>query len=239
MEKLDILAVGAHPDDIELGCGGTVISHVEQGFNVGLLDLTQGELGTRGSAELRLQEAAKAAEILGVTVRENLGMADGFFVNDKEHQLQIIQVLRRHQPDVVFATAIRDRHIDHGRASKLISDACFLSGLRRIETTDNGVAQEAWRPKSVYHYIQDRYIEPDVIVDISEYWDRKQAAIQAFGSQFYNPNSKEPTSPIATKEFLENVKARAYQHGRTIGAKFGEGFTVERTPGVKDLVQLM
>ena len=238
MIKLDILAIGAHPDDVELACAGTLIKHVKEGKKVGILDLTQGELGTRGSAELRLKEAQKAAEIQGLAVRRNIGLADGFFQNDKENQMPIIEVLREFRPEIVLANAMADRHPDHGRGGKLASDACFLSGLRRIETTLNGEPQEAWRPKAVYHYIQDRYIKPDFVVDITEYWDQKMEAILAFSSQFYDPKSKEPSSPISSKEFLDVIKGRYADFGRAIGRPYAEGFTVERPAGIQSLFDI-
>lgn len=236
--KLDILAIGAHPDDVELAAGGTVLKHVHQGKKVGVLDLTRGELGTRGSAEIRDKEAAKSAEILGLSVRHNVRMADGFFEYNKENQLLIIEQIRRFKPEIVLCNAIEDRHPDHGKGSKLTSDACFLAGLRRIETEWDGEQQEAWRPKFVYHYIQDRYIKPDFIVDVSEFWEKKMEAIMAFSSQFYDPKSKEPMSPIASKEFIEFIQGRGSEYGRQINARYGEGFTVERTPGVHDLFDL-
>ena len=208
--KLDILAIGVHPDDVELSCSGTLLKHIKQGYKVGILDLTQGQLGTRGTPELRLKEAENSAKILGVHMRENLGMEDGFFMNDFAHQKPIIEVIRQYQPETVLANAINDRHPDHGRAAKLIADACFYSGLRKIETHKDGKLQEAWRPKSVYHYIQDYYIQPDFIVDITPYFEKKKEAILAFSSQFYNPaNKNEPETPISSKDFFDFVEARA------------------------------
>jgi len=203
-----------------------------------VVDLTRGELGTRGTPELRAQEAAKASEIMGLSARENLGMADGFFEINKENQLAIIRMLRKYRPEIVLVNAVRDRHIDHGRGSQLASEACFLSGLRKIETEQDGSLQEAWRPRAVYHYIQDRYMDPDFVVDISAYIDRKMEAVLAFASQFHNKDSKEPQSPISSPEFLEFIKARAANYGRIIGAAYGEGFTVERAPGVESLFDL-
>lgn len=234
--KLDILAIGVHPDDVELGCSGSVMAAVAQGKKVGILDLTRGELGTRGTPEGRIKESLDAARILGVEVREHLQMADGFFQNDEQHQRQIIPILRKYQPDIVLANAIDDRHPDHGRASRLILEACFYSGLRMIVTHDEeGNVQEAWRPKHVFHYIQDRYIKPDFIVDISDFMDRKIEAIRAFKSQFFVPayNSDEPQSYISTPEFLDFIEARAKEFGHAIGVKFGEGFTSSRALGVK------
>ncbi|RXR21688.1 bacillithiol biosynthesis deacetylase BshB1 [Flavobacterium stagni] len=237
--KLDILAFGAHPDDVELGCSGTLAKEVSLGKKVGIVDLTRGELGTRGSVEIRNSESAKASEILGIHVRENLDMRDGFFVNDETHQLKIIQMIRKYQPDVVICNAIDDRHIDHGKGSKLVSDACFLSGLRKIETEWEGSSQQAWRPKAVYHYIQWKNIEPDFVVDISGFMDVKMESILAYGSQFYNPNSNEPTTPIATKNFLDSVKYRAQDLGRIVGVEFAEGYTVERYLAVNSLGDLI
>lgn len=237
--KLDILAVGAHPDDVELSCAATLAKEVSRGKKVGILDLTRGELGTRGSAELRDQEAANAAAILGIEVRENLGFADGFFVNDKKHQLEVIKILRHYRPDVVLCNAVHDRHIDHGKGSKLVSDACFLSGLRRIETNYEGSDQEHWRPKQVYHYIQWNSIEPDFVVDVSGFMDKKMKAVMAYGSQFYDPKSTEPTSPISSKNFLDSIKYRAHDLGRLIGTEAAEGYTVERYLAVDNLDHLI
>jgi len=236
--KLDILAFGAHPDDVELGCGATIAKEISLGKKVGIIDLTQGELGTRGSAAIRATEAAKAADILGVTVRENLGFRDGFFINDEMHQLEIIKMLRKYQPEIVLCNAIDDRHIDHGKGSKLVSDACFLSGLRRIETSIEGVLQEAWRPKLVYHYIQWKNIEPDFVVDVSDFMQIKLDAVMAYSSQFYDPNSKEPISPIATKNFTESIEYRAKDLGRLVFADYAEGFTVERYVAINSLGDL-
>ncbi|HLV46452.1 MAG TPA: bacillithiol biosynthesis deacetylase BshB1 [Flavobacterium sp.] len=236
--KLDILAFGAHPDDVELGCGATIAKEISLGKKVGIVDLTRGELGTRGSAEIRDQEAAAAAKILGVSARENLRFRDGFFVNDEKHQLEIIKMIRKYRPEIVLCNAIDDRHIDHGKGSKLVSDACFLSGLRRIETQLDGVEQEAWRPKLVYHYIQWKNIEPDFVVDVTEFMDKKIDAVMAYSSQFYDPNSKEPVSPIATKNFTESIEYRAKDLGRLIFADYAEGFTVERFVAVDSLTDL-
>ncbi len=236
--KIDILAIGVHPDDVELSCTGTILKHIAQGKKVGILDLTIGELGSRGSGELRLVEAANSAKLLGVEFRENIGLADGFFENDKESQLAIIKMIRKYQPEVVLANAVRDRHPDHGRASKLISDACFYSGLLKIETKLEGEQQTHWRPKAVYHYIQDRLIKPDFVVDVSEFVDKKIASIQCFSSQFYNPESKEPATPISGEEFFDFIKGRMMQFGREIGVDYAEGFTAERYIGVEDLLQL-
>ena len=200
--KLDILAFGAHPDDVELGCSGTIAKEISLGKKVGIIDLTRGELGTRGSVAIRNSESEKATQLLGVSVRENLDMRDGFFVNDEAHQLKIIEMIRKYQPEIVLCNAIQDRHIDHGKGSKLVSDACFLSGLRKIETKVNGVLQQAWRPKVVYHYIQWENLHPDFVVNISGFIDIKMESILAYSSQFYDPNSDEPESPISSKNFL-------------------------------------
>lgn len=237
--KLHVLAIAAHPDDTELSCSGTLLKHISLGYNCGVLDLTSGELGTRGNAELRLEEAANAAKILGLQVRDNLKMADGFFRNDKEHQLEIIKKIRQYQPELVLCNAVTDRHPDHGRAAQLASEACFYSGLRRIQTQLDGKEQQAWRPKAVYHYIQDKQLRPDIVVDVTEFVERKMEAIKAFKSQFYDPNSKEPESPISVKNFLDLVRGKMSVFGRDAGFEYAEGFTVERTPGVTDLFKLV
>ena len=237
--KLDILAFGAHPDDVELGCSGTIAKEISLGKKVGIIDLTRGELGTRGSVAIRDEETQKATQILGISIRENLNMRDGFFVNDEKHQFEIIKMIRKYRPDIVLCNAIDDRHIDHGKGSKLVSDACFLSGLRKVETSIDGIVQEAWRPKVVYHYIQWKNIEPDFVVDISEFFDVKTASILAYGSQFYDPNSNEPVTPIATKNFLESIHYRTQDFGRIIGVEYAEGFTVERYLAVNSLSDLI
>ena len=237
--KLDILAIGVHPDDIELSCAGTILKEIASGKKVGVLDLTHGELGTRGSGPLRLIEAQKSAEILGLACRDNLGMADGFFKNDQKHIVQIAHILRKYQPDIVLSNAPSDRHPDHGRASKLISDACFYSGLRRIKTKQDGELQEAWRPKAIYNYIQDRFIEPHFVVDITPFVETKMDSIKAFSSQFYNPGSNEPESPLTMKNFFEFVRARMADMGRYIHADYAEGYLVERPAGVESLGDLM
>lgn len=236
--KLDILAFGAHPDDVELSCSGTIAKEISLGKKVGIVDLTRGELGTRGSAEIRDVEAANAAKILGVQVRENLNMRDGFFVNDEKHQLEIIKMIRKYKPEIVLCNAIDDRHIDHPKGSRLVSDACFLSGLRRIETQLDGINQEAWRPKVVYHYIQWKVLEPDFVVDITGFMDIKEQSILAYSSQFYDPNSKEPESPISSKNFLDSVRYRANDLGRIAGVESAEGYTVERYLTVNSLSDL-
>lgn len=237
--KLDILAFGAHPDDVELGCGGTLAKEISFGKKVGVVDLTRGELGTRGSAEIRDHESDAAAQILGLVVRENLNMRDGFFVNDEEHQLAVVRMIRKYRPGIVLCNAIDDRHIDHGKGSKLVSDACFLSGLRKIETQYDGKVQEAFRPKAVYHYIQWKNIEPDFVVDISDFNSKRVEAILAYSSQFYDPNSIEPETPIATKNFLESLNYRAQDLGRLIGVDYAEGFTAERYLAVNSLNDLV
>jgi len=237
--KLDILAIGSHPDDVELGCGATIAKEISLGKKVGILDLTRGELGTRGSAQIRDLEAEKAAKILGVEIRENLALADGFFVNDKEHQLKVIKIIRKYQPEIVLCNAMEDRHIDHSKGSKLVSDACFLSGLRKVETTLNGTKQDAWRPKHVYHYIQWENLKPDFVVDVTGFIDKKLKAVKAYGSQFFDPNSKEPSSPISSKNFMESIDYRAKDLGRIIGTDHAEGFNVERFVAVKKLDDLI
>ena len=237
--KLDILAFGAHPDDVELSCAGTLLKHINFGKNAGIVDLTEGELGTRGNAELRLAEASRAAKILGVAVRDNLKMADGFFLNDKKHQLEIIHKIRQYQPEIVLVNALTDRHPDHGRASQLVSEACFYSGLQKVHSSFNGQSQNPWRPTAVYHYIQDRYMKPDFVVDISEVIEKKMEAIKAFKSQFYDSDSLDPESPISSPEFLDFVKSRMQDFGRTIGVQYAEGFVAERYMGVKNLFDLV
>jgi len=237
--KLDILAFGAHPDDVELGCSGTLAKEISLGKKAGIIDLTRGELGTRGSVEIRNQEAAAAAKILGVSIRENLDMRDGFFVNDEAHQLKIIQMVRKYRPEIVICNAIEDRHIDHGKGSQLVSDACFLSGLMKIETEIEGIKQDAWRPKLVYHYMQWKNLTPDFVVDISGFNDKRVAAILAYSSQFYNSNSDEPETPIASKNFLESLNYRPKDLGRLIGTDYAEGFTVERYVAVNSLSDLI
>lgn len=237
--KVDILAFGAHPDDVELGCAGTLAKEISLGRKVGIIDLTEGELGTRGSVEIRYKEAAKACEILGISVRENLKMRDGFFKNDEEHQIEVIKMIRKYRPKIVLCNAIEDRHIDHGKGSKLVSDACFLSGLKRIETVLEGKKQEAWRPQVVYHYIQWKDLKPDFVVDITGFMDKKVEAIMAYDSQFYNPNTNDSVTPIATKNFLDSIKYRSQDLGRLIGTDFAEGFTTERYVAVNSLEDLM
>lgn len=238
--KLDILAFGAHPDDVELGCAATLAKEIACGKKVGIIDLTQGELGTRGNADTRFEEANNAAEILGVSMRTNMEFADGFFVNDKNHQIEIIKMIRKFKPEIVICNAIDDRHIDHAKGSQLVADACFLSGLLKIDTKreDDDKWQEPWRPKQIYHYIQWKNLEPDVIVDVSGFMDVKMDAVMAYKTQFYDENSKEPVTPISTKNFTDNIKNRAIDMGRLIGVKYGEAFTVDRNIAVNSLFDL-
>ena len=237
--KIDILAIGIHPDDVELSCSGTIAKHIALGKKVGILDLTRGELGTRGNAELRTKEANDAAIILGVSFRTQLNLKDCFFENNEENQKKIIEIIRKHQPEIILCNAISDRHPDHGRASKLVSEASFYSGLIKIETHTDNKIQQAWRPKAVYHYIQDQYIHPDFVIDISEFIDIKHKAIMAYSSQFYNPSSNEPETPISSKHFIESVNSKMSILGRDIGVKFAEGFTVNRYPGINSLFDLV
>ena len=234
--KLDILVFAAHPDDAELACSGTIMRMIALGHKVGIIDLTAGELGTRGTPELRAQEAAASSAIMGLQVRENLGMRDGFFQLDEAHQLQIIRAIRRYQPEVLLINAPTDRHPDHGRGSELVRNAAFLSGLRRIETEDGGIMQEAWRPKKVWRYIQDQLLMPSFVVDVTDYFDRKIDAIRAFGSQFHDPNSKEPETYISSRNFLDVIQARCQEMGHLIGVQYGEGFISERPVRVDDLL---
>lgn len=239
--KLDILAIGVHPDDVELGCSGTIINEVKLGKKVGVLDLTQGELGSRGSVEVRYEEAAKAAMIMGVQVRENLKMADGFFSNDEAHQRKLITAIRRYRPDIVLANSLDDRHPDHGRAARLISDSCYLSGLIKIETSDQGNMQQPWRPRYVFHYIQDRYHEPDFIIDISDVFEQRMNAIKSYTTQFYNPGNEDdgPQTYISTPDFLESIVARARMIGKKIGVKYAEGFNTEKRIGLRNFDALI
>jgi len=236
--KLDILAIGAHPDDVEFGCGGTLLKLASEGKSVGIIDLTQGEMGTRGTIETRYEEAANAAKLLGLKARENLKMKDGFLVNSEEYQLRIVQMIRKYRPEIVFCNAWEDRHPDHAKGSKLVSDACFLAGLRKLETEYNGEKQEAWRPKHVFHYIQWKHITPDFVVDITGFMEAKVNAVLAYSSQFYDSNSNEPTTPISDRNFLDSVTYRARDLGRLIGTDFAEGFTCERVVAVETLFNL-
>lgn len=238
--KLDILVLAAHPDDAELACSGTILSHVGQGKKVGVVDLTRGELGTRGTVEIRRREALDSAEILGLSVRENLELADGFFQNDRPHQLKVASAIRSYQPEIILTNAISDRHPDHGRAAELVKDACFLAGLRKVDTYDRkGNLQEPWRPNQLYHFIQDQYIVPNLIVDITPFWEKKVASIRAFSSQFYNPESHEPATYISSRAFMDSITARAMEMGHYIGVQYAEGFTTVRHIGVKSLFDLI
>lgn len=230
--KLDLLAFGVHPDDVELGCAGTLLASMAQGKLAGIIDLTQGELGTRGTAETRKKEAANAAKVLGVSARENLEMADGFFQNDEAHQRKVIEVIRKYRPEIILCNAPEDRHPDHGRSAQLVSDAAFLSGLRKIETSYNGQPQEAWRPAYVFHYLQDRFLQPDFVFDISDYQQRKIESVLCYTTQFHNPELSEPQTYISSPEFLESVKARAMMLGKRIGVKFAEGYISSKMIGI-------
>ncbi|SDY57640.1 bacillithiol biosynthesis deacetylase BshB1 [Hymenobacter psychrophilus] len=238
--KLDVLALGAHPDDVEMSCSGTLLAAAAAGKTIGIIDFTRGELGTRGTPETRAEESERASRILSLDARENLGMADGFFRNDREHQLLLVAAIRRYQPDVVLCNAIHDRHPDHGRAAQLATEACFLSGLRMIETLgEDGQPQAPWRPRVVYHYIQDRQIPADFVVDITAHWPKKWESIQAYKTQFHDPNSQEPATYLSTPAFSDFMEARAREFGHLIGAQYGEGFTRERPVGVREITELI
>ena len=240
--KLDILAIGVHPDDVELGCSGTLINEIKSGRKTGIIDLTQGELGTRGTISTRYEEASNAAKIIGVRFRENLKMRDGFFKNDEEHQLKLIAAIRKYQPDIVITNILHDRHPDHGRAGKLVSDACFLSGLAKIQTVDEAGKQQArWRPAYVLHYIQDWYYEPDFLIDISDVFEQRMKSIEAYTTQFHNTQAipNEPQTYISTPDFLESVIARARMFGKRIGVKYAEGFVSEKKLGLRNLNALI
>lgn len=238
--KLDILVFAVHPDDAELGCSGTILKHISQGKKVGIIDLTQGELGTRGSAELRLIEAQNAAKILGLTIRENLGFRDGFFKNDETHQLALIQKIRQYQPDIILCNAPEDRHPDHGRASSLTFEACFYSGLAKINSLDsNGLSQNPWRPKQLFHYIQDKHLKPSFIIDVTPFWDKKKEAILAFKSQFFDPTSSEPQSYISSEDFWHFLEARSREMGHPAGFTHAEGFIASKTYGVNSLFDII
>ncbi|MDP9047356.1 MAG: bacillithiol biosynthesis deacetylase BshB1 [Bacteroidota bacterium] len=237
--KLDILILPVHPDDAELGCAGTILKHIALGKKVGIADLTRGELGTRGSAELRDKEAAESARILGLAVRENLGLPDGFFQNTREYQVKVIAAIRKYQPDIIITNAYHDRHPDHGRANELVEASAFLAGLRKIETSINGEQQQAWRPNLVLHFIQDNYIHPDIVIDITDHWDKKIQSINAFGSQFFNPDhTGDPQTYISSPDFIQIIEGRAREFGKSIGAKYAEGFTSRKILGVDDLFEL-
>jgi bacillithiol biosynthesis deacetylase BshB1 len=237
--KLDILAIGVHPDDVELGCAGTLMSAIAEGKKVGIVDLTRGELGTRGTAETRKVEARNAANILGIEIRENLGMADGFFQNDESHQRLLIQAIRKFQPTIILANAPEDRHPDHGRSSKMVSDAAFLSGLRKIVTKLDGKEQQEWRPTYVFHYLQDRFLQPSFVVDISKFMDKKLASVLAYSTQFYNPELNEPETYISSPQFIDSVKARAMMLGKRIGVEFAEGYISEKMIGISSFDSLI
>lgn len=238
--KLDILAIGAHPDDVELGCAATLAKEIANGKKVGILDLTRGELGTRGTAETRDLESEDAAKLLGVAFRTNMEFDDGFFVNDKKHQMELIKMIRKYRPEIVICNAVEDRHIDHAKGSKLVSDSCFLSGLLKIDTKleDSDEWQEPWRPKQVYHYIQWKNLEPDIVVDVSNFMDQKMKSVLAYKTQFYDPKSDAPETPISSKNFTDSIIYRARDLGRLVGVEYGEGFTVERYPAVDSLFDL-
>lgn len=238
MTKLDVLVIASHPDDAELGCSGTIAAQIAKGYKVGIVDLTQGEMGTRGTPEIRLQESKEAGRILQLSARENMGFKDIYFKDDEEHQHKLIQIIRKYQPEIVLANAISDRHPDHAKGANLATKACFMSGLQKIKTSFNGITQNAWRPKFVYHYIQNNFIEPDFIVDITPFWQTKIESILAFRSQFYDPSNSEPESFISDPEFLPFIEARARELGHRIFVKYGEGFTKERFLGVHDLFDL-
>jgi bacillithiol biosynthesis deacetylase BshB1 len=236
--KLDILVLAVHPDDAELGCSGTIAKHIALGKKVGIVDFTRGELGTRGTAETRDEEAADSAKILGIQARENLRFKDGFFKNDEEHQLEVVKMIRKYQPEIILTNALHDRHPDHGRAGDLANDACFLSGLPKITTELNGVQQQAWRPRLQFQYIQDRYIKPDIIIDITPYIETKLASIKAFKTQFFNPELDEPDTYISSPDFFESVIGRAREFGKSIGTTYAEGFTCRKLLGVNSLFDL-
>jgi len=239
MTKLDILVLPVHPDDAELGCAGTILKHIALGKKVGVADLTRGELGTRGSAEIREREANAAGKILGLTIRENLDLPDGFFQNTPEYQLKVIEVIRKYQPDIIITNAYHDRHPDHGRANELVEASAFLAGLRKIVTHFDGKLQEAWRPVLILQFIQDRYIEPDILIDVTAYWDKKIESIHAYGSQFFNPEwEEEPQTYISSPDFIKIIESRAMEFGKSIQVKYAEGFTSRKILGVNSLFDL-
>lgn len=231
--KIDLLAFGVHPDDVELSCGGVLLMEKKQGKKTGIIDLTQGELGTRGTGDIRLIESTEAGKILGVDTRENLKMADGFLRNDEEHQRQVIIALRKYQPEIILCNAIEDRHPDHGRSASLVSDAAFLSGLIKVETKLDGVAQDPWRPKYVFHFIQDRYLKPDLVIDISDVFEQKLEAVKAYQTQFYNPGMEGPETYISKPGFMESIIYRSKMFGKLIGVEYAEGFTSHKAIGIK------
>ncbi|MFZ1530036.1 MAG: bacillithiol biosynthesis deacetylase BshB1 [Ferruginibacter sp.] len=233
--KLDVLAIGVHPDDVELGCAGVLMAEKRRGKKTGIVDLTRGELGSRGTAETRRQEAAAATKILELDARENLQMADGFFQDDETHKRILIKIIRKYRPEVLICNAPEDRHPDHGRSAKLVSDAAFLSGLLKIETTDDGKQQQHWRPKYVFHYIQDRFLQPDFVVDISDVFDKKLESIKAYATQFHNPGIDGPETYISKPGFLESVIYRAKMFGKMIGVDYAEGFISDKMIGISTL----
>ncbi len=237
--KLDILAFAAHPDDVELSASGTLLHYAAQGKKIGIIDLTEGELGTRGTVADRYAESAAAGKLMGLTVRKNLNMGDGFFEINEENKRKIVEQIRIHQPEIVFANCLNDRHPDHGRGGKLVSDACFLAGLRKIETIVDGISLAPHRPRLVLHYIQDHYIHPDIVMDVTPFMEQKIELVKAYRSQFFDPNSNEPTTPISGEEFFQFLKGRMMQYGRPIGVDYAEGFTVTRILGTKDLFGLV
>ena len=236
--KLDILAFAAHPDDVELSCSGTLLKHIKLGYKVGICDLTRGELGSRGTAETRDEEAKESSKILGIHLRENLQLADGFFQNNKDHQLKVIEVIRKYKPSIVLANAKSDRHPDHGKAAKLVADSCFLSGLVKVKTEWEGQEQEHWRPEHVYHYLQDYWHDPDFVVDVTNEWETRMKSVLAFKTQFYNPEDTSEPTPISTPEFLKHIEGRALQLGRLIGTTYGEGFTTDKALAVDNIMTL-
>ncbi|MEQ9288038.1 MAG: bacillithiol biosynthesis deacetylase BshB1 [Cyclobacteriaceae bacterium] len=237
--KLDVLVFAAHPDDAELSCGGTILSLVASGKKVGIVDLTRGEMGTRGSAEIRDQESAASAKILGLSVRENLGFSDVFFTNDRQHQIEVVKAIRRFQPEIILCNAVKDRHPDHGKASSLVVQANFLAGLKKVETDIAGQVQDIWRANNLYHYIQTDWIQPDFVVDVSGFWQKRMEAVRAFKSQFFDPDGEQPNTLISSPQFIEMLEARAIELGLSIRVKYGEGFTVDRNVGVSDLFSLL
>ncbi len=239
IKKVNILAIGAHPDDIELGCAGTIAKHIKFGLKIGGVDLTKGELGTRGDEFTRAQEAKRSAEILGLSFRVNLGMKDGFFEVNEENLLKLVRVIRSCKPEIVLANAIRDRHPDHAVGAELAKKACFLSGLSKVITFDeNGGEQQKFRPRTIFHYIQDLNLEPDLVVNIDGFWEAKKSAVLAFDTQFYNPNLEAEQSPISGLDFLQFLEGKARGFGRHIGCEFGEGFTSDRYIGVDNLLDV-
>ena len=236
--KLDILAFGAHPDDVEISSGATLLKYAKEGKSIGIIDLTEGELGTRGSIEKRYEESKKAASFIGLKIRENLNMGDGLIAQTEENKLKIIECIRKYQPELILANSIQDRHPDHAKGAKLVAEASYLSGLRKIETKIDGIPQEAFRAKMLLHYVQDYYLTPDVILDVSETGKEKIELVKCYDSQFYDPSSKEPKTPISGEEFFDYLEGRMLSLGRELGVKYGEAYTIDRTLGIKDLFSL-